>query len=101
MPSSASNNNILAMDDPKRKIRITNPNNIIQSCVVDMNGSIELLMSVGFVMMEMEQENEKEHATFLFYDADSSDNGGASSAVTWLNEALSKMEQMENEYKQS
>ena len=75
------------LDDPKRKIRISpEPNALIQSCVIDMNGAIELLISVGFVMMEDDDEK-----TVLFY--------GDQEEVSWLRDALEKMEQYENEYK--
>jgi hypothetical protein len=111
--SSSSSSSPLSMDDPKRKIRITNPNNIIKECVVDMVGSIELLMSVGFVMMEDQDVTSDATNTCLFYggygssnsnsnsnsDSNIDSDGDGLSSISWLKNALSKMEQFENEYK--
>ena len=53
-----------------------------------MNGAVELLMSVGFIMSEIDGK------TFLVYsDEDSGDHG--SGAITWLSDALAKMEEYE------
>lgn len=68
-------------DDPKRKVRISEPNNLIQTCIIDINGAFELMMSVGFVLTEAEGK------TFLVFDEGM--NGGAPS---WLDDALEKME---------
>ena len=72
------------VNDPKRNVRISEPNNLIKSCVIDRNGAIELLMSVGFVMSEIDSK------TFLVY------NGGEDGeAMSWLSPALEKMEAYE------
>lgn len=71
-------------DDPKRQVRISDPNKLIQSSIIDMNGALELMMSVGFLPDEMDGK------TFLVYDE--SVNGGT---PTWLMDALEQMEKYE------
>lgn len=70
--------------DPKRKVRISDPNNLIQSSIIDMFGAVELMLSTGFIVTE---EDEK---TILYYDCDE---------PSWLKDAFVKMEIYENKYK--
>mmetsp|Transcript_23400 Transcript_23400/g.34812 ORF Transcript_23400/g.34812 Transcript_23400/m.34812 type:complete len:410 (+) Transcript_23400:158-1387(+) len=71
-------------DDPKRKVRISDPNKLIQSSIIDMNGALELMMSVGFLPDEIDGK------TFLTFDE--TINGGT---PTWLMDALEQMEKYE------
>lgn len=71
-------------NDPKRQVRITDPNKLIKSSIIDMDGAVELMMSVGFVITDVDEK--------MVLNFDESVNGGAPS---WLNDALKKMEQCE------
>ncbi len=71
-------------NDPKRKVRLSEPNKLIQSSIIDVNGALELMMSVGFVLDEVEDK------TFLVYGDDDDDD-----TPTWLVDALELMEKYE------
>lgn len=77
-------------NDPKRNVRMSEPNNLIKSCVIEMNGAVELLMSVGFIMSEIDGK------TFLVYsDEDDDGDGNGGGTASWLSDALVKMEEYE------
>lgn len=71
-------------DENKRQIRITNPNKHIEAAIIDMNGALELMMSVGFMIIENEEEGE----TYLVYSA-------ADEVSSWIGMAMQKMEEYE------
>lgn len=71
-------------DENKRQVRITNPNKHIEAAIIDMNGALELMMSVGFMIIENEEEGE----TYLIYSA-------ANEVSSWIGMATQKMEEYE------
>ena len=73
-------------DDPKRQVRISEPNATIKSFIVDMSGATALMLSVGFSLLIKDDEND-----YLVYDRESK--------ASWLNDAIAKMEKYENDYK--
>lgn len=74
----------LDVDDNKRKVRISNPNKHIQAAVNDMNGALDVMFSVGFIMSEDEVDSE----TYLVYPP--------GDVPSWLTAALQRMEQYES-----
>jgi len=68
-----------------RKLRLSNPK--IRSLICEMNGALELLISVGFHLSE-DSDTSSEGETFLMYPE-------GSSGPTWLGKALKRMEQYE------
>lgn len=90
MKKLISNATSAPADDPKRKVRISDPNNLIQSSIIGMTGAIELMLSVGFAMTD-----DEDGKMFLHYN----EGLGSGNDVTWLKNALEKMEKYENDYK--
>lgn len=73
-------------DDQKRKVRISNANKLIQEAINDMNGALDVMMSVGFVITENEEDSE----TYLVYPP-------GDSGPEWLQKALSRLEEYERQ----
>ena len=71
-------------DENKRKVRITNPNKHIEAAIIDMNGALELMMNVGFILSEDEAEGE----TYLIYCSNDE-------TLSWVYTALQQMEEYE------
>lgn len=69
-------------DEKKRMIRISNANNLVQEAVNNMHGALDLMMSVGFILTENEEDSE----TYLVYPP--GDNG-----PIWLHTALNCLEE--------
>lgn len=70
-------------DDKKRMVRISNPNKLIQAAINDLDGAIQLMLSVGFTIGEYEDSE-----TYLMFPP--GDTG-----PPWLSDALDRMEQYE------
>ena len=90
MKKLISNATSAPADDPKRKVRISDPNNLIKASIIDMSGAVELMLSVGFAMTD-----EDDGKMFLHYN-EGLDSGND---LPWLKDALKKMEKYENDYK--
>jgi hypothetical protein len=78
-------------DDAKRKVRISNPNKHIQAAVNDMNGALDLMFAVGFMMSESEDavdEARGDPETCLVFPP--------GDIPAWLPSALERMEQYES-----
>ena len=79
-------------DDAKRKVRISNPNKHIQAAVNDMNGALDLMFAVGFMMSESEDVDEAcgggDPETYLVFPP--------GDIPAWLPSALERMEQYES-----
>jgi hypothetical protein len=73
-------------DEKKRKVRISNANKLIQEAINDMNGALDVMMSVGFVITENEEDSE----TYLVYPP--GNNG-----PEWLQKALDRLEEYERQ----
>jgi hypothetical protein len=73
-------------DDKKRKVRISHANKLIQEAINDMNGALDVMMSVGFVITENEEDSE----TYLVYPP--GDDG-----PDWLQKALDRLENYERQ----
>jgi hypothetical protein len=87
----------------KKRVRLSNPNPHIEAAIHNVNGALDLMMSVGFVIMEQEEEGKK--------GTEGAVNVGVSSSVTetfliyptdvvkplWLSKALKQMEDYENQ----
>lgn len=73
-------------DEKKRKVRISNANKLIQEAINDMNGALDVMMSVGFVITENEEDSE----TYLVYPP--GDVG-----PDWLQKALDRLEKYERQ----
>lgn len=71
-------------DEKKRKVRITNPNKHIEAAVIDMNGALELMLNVGFILSEDEVDGE----TYLIYSSNDE-------TPSWVSTALEQMEEYE------
>ena len=82
--ANATAPNLDDVDDNKRKVRISNPNKHIQAAVNDMNGALDVMFSVGFIMSEDEVDSE----TYLVYPP--------GDAPSWLTAALQRMAQYES-----
>jgi hypothetical protein len=82
---------------------LSNPNPHIEAAIHNVNGALDLMMSVGFVIMEQEEEEGKKGTEGVV--------SGVSSSVTetfliyptnvvkplWLSKALKQMEDYENQ----
>jgi hypothetical protein len=73
-------------DEKKRKVRISNANKLIQEAINDMNGALDVMMNVGFVITENEEDSE----TYLVYPP--GNNG-----PEWLQKALDRLEEYERQ----
>jgi hypothetical protein len=87
----------------KKRVRLSNPNPHIEAAIHNVNGALDLMMSVGFVIMEQEEEEGKKGTEGVV--------SGVSSSVTetfliyptnvvkplWLSKALKQMEDYENQ----
>jgi len=71
--------------DDKRRVRISNPNKHIQAAINDMNGALDVMTSVGFIMTENEEDSE---IYLIFPPGDDK--------PVWLSKALDRLEQYEN-----
>jgi hypothetical protein len=65
-----------------RRVRLSNPK--IKEVITDIEGALELMMAVGFVLIENQEEGE----TYLVYPIDVG-------VPNWLNGALDRMEKYE------
>ncbi len=70
-------------DDKKRMVRISNPNKLIQAAINDLDGAIQLMLSVGFTIGEQEDSE-----TYLIFPP-------GNTGPDWLSDALDRMEQYE------
>lgn len=66
-----------------RRVRLSNPK--IKEAIADVNGGLELMMSVGFVLSENDEDGE----TYLVFPP-------GKKGSSWLSNALSMMESYEN-----
>jgi len=71
-------------DDKKRMVRISNANKHIQATIHDTNGALEIMMSVGFMIIDNEEDSE----TYLALPP--GDTGPA-----WMPKALDRLDQFE------
>ena len=85
----------------KKRVRISNPNKHIEAAIHHTEGALDLMMSVGFVIMELEEDSE----TYLMYqyqsDVGLGDGLGGGDGLgdefpKWLKKALKQMEEYEN-----
>lgn len=70
-------------DESKRKVRLSNANKHIQAAVNDMDGAVDLMFSVGFMLTE-----DTEDETYLIYPP--------GEIPDWLSTGLERMERYES-----
>lgn len=93
----------------KKRVRLSNPNPHIEAAIHNVHGALDLMMSVGFVVMEEEEEGCGGDAGVVG-DSGKSSNHASSSSETflvysppdnrdpvWLSKALKQMEEYENQ----
>ena len=68
----------------KKKVRISNPNKHIDAAINQMHGAVDIMMSVGFVLLDHEEDGE----TYLMFTSDEVEG--------WVPKALEQMEAYEN-----
>ncbi|GFH47726.1 hypothetical protein CTEN210_04201 [Chaetoceros tenuissimus] len=68
----------------KKKVRISNPNKHIDAAINQMHGAVDIMMSVGFVLLDHEEDGE----TYLMFTSDEAEG--------WVHKALEQMEAYEN-----
>ena len=68
----------------KKKVRISNPNKHIDAAINQMHGAVDIMMSVGFVLLDHEEDGE----TYLMFTSDEVEG--------WVHNALEQMEAYEN-----
>ena len=81
--SSSNNNNA----EKFRRVRLTNPK--IKAAVVDVEGALDIMMSVGFELTDNPDDGE----SYLVYPGPSA--GGVGRVEKWLPTALERLEQYE------
>mmetsp|Transcript_1072 Transcript_1072/g.1917 ORF Transcript_1072/g.1917 Transcript_1072/m.1917 type:complete len:462 (+) Transcript_1072:125-1510(+) len=107
------NATVPGQSDDKKRVRLSNPNPHIEAAIHNVNGALDLMMSVGFVIMEeVVVEEEEEEDSKKMQDA-----GGSSQSLEthpsstetyliypaenvvpdWLSKALKQMEDYENQ----
>ena len=77
----------------KKRVRISNPNKHIEAAIHHTEGALDLMMSVGFVILELEEDSE----TYLMYQyqSDVGTEFGVEEFPKWLKKALKQMEEYE------
>jgi len=78
----------------KKRVRISNPNKHIEAAIHHTEGALDLMMSVGFIIMEMDHDEDSE--TYLMYQYQTETEFGNEEFPKWLNKALAQMEEYEN-----